>query len=340
MSNPRKTVKGDLRILTLDGGGVRGALTAQILENLERYLKEKNGDNLPLGQRFDLIAGTSVGAILALSLAMGKSAKETVEHWVGDGNAKSGKIQQIFGKPKSFPRWFFLTEKHNSDALRDALQDWFEKRKLADLGRRPKHCQVLITSTALANPSLRTWKSEIRPKYAGRADKMLADVAYASAAAPTFFRAQMKENFDSPNADGGLCANNPAVPAIVEALGMGYGLDQIRLVSVGTGVPCGMPYDPNKIGTGGGLRWLLKLKPKAIPLIELMMQAQSDLAHQQAKFMLKDRGLYLRIDRQLKFPMTLDEIDKVNLLKAYADLTREDHDILDLIFPEAAELAE
>jgi predicted acylesterase/phospholipase RssA len=373
MSDCDKTDSGFCRILSLDGGGVRGALTARMLRNMERYLNDKDGKDRPLGQRFDLIAGTSVGGILALSLAMGKRAEEIVEYWVDgkeaetgqtpsqtppspneqsaghgrttqrlggeseqsreDGDKKGGKIQQIFGHPQPLGRWLFRMAKHDSKALKEALTEWFGEKKLNELGQSPNAPHVLVTSTALAKPSLRTWKSPRRPEYAARADQKLSDVAYASAAAPTFFHAQTDAAFDSPNADGGLCANNPAVVAIIEALGMGFGLDQIRLVSVGTGIPCAMPYDPNKIGAGGALRWLFKWKPKAIPLIELMMEAQSDMVHQQAKFLLKDRGLYLRIDRQLKFPMTLDELGKINLLAAYADLTADDHQALETIFP-------
>jgi len=82
------------------------------------------------------------------------------------------------------------------------------------------------------------------------------------------------------------------------------------------------------------VRWFFKRERRTIkiPLIELIMQAQSDMARQQAKFMLDKRGLYLRIDRQLRFPMTLDELDKVNLLSAYADLTAEEHQALAEMF--------
>ncbi|MCB4763520.1 MAG: patatin-like phospholipase family protein, partial [Sulfurovum sp.] len=62
------------KILTLDGGGVRGYLSANILVKMEKILNEKNGENINIGQRFDLIAGTSTGAIIAGLLAQGVSA--------------------------------------------------------------------------------------------------------------------------------------------------------------------------------------------------------------------------------------------------------------------------
>ena len=65
-----------MKILSLDGGGVRGYLTAMILENVEKQLNLRDGTNKPLGGYFDLIAGTSTGAIIAGLLAIGKSASE------------------------------------------------------------------------------------------------------------------------------------------------------------------------------------------------------------------------------------------------------------------------
>ena len=76
-----KTGKGyflsnKFRILSLDGGGVRGYLTTLILENIEKQLNNQDGSTKPLGDYFDLIAGTSTGAIIGGLLATGKSAKE------------------------------------------------------------------------------------------------------------------------------------------------------------------------------------------------------------------------------------------------------------------------
>ncbi len=343
--------KEHVRILSLDGGGVRGILQARILKNMEQYLNHKDGSELPLGKRFDLIAGTSVGAIMGLSLAMGKSASETLEHWAGEPDG-AGKIQEIFGRPRSRPQWLLRKTKYDSGALQRALEEWFKSDiKLQDLGPLNDLPHVVITSTALARPSLRSWKSPWTKDFVSRAGRKLSEVAYASAAAPTFFAPSGSERTDAPdgsgqsdapNVDGGLCANNPAVVAITEALRMGASLERIRLVSVGTGIPCGMPYDPNGIGKKGALRWFLTLwtRPSimpdlAIPLLELILEAQSSMAHEQARFMLggeKGKHRYLRINPQLKFPMKLDEIKKVNLLTAYADLDNKTNRALEDIF--------
>ena len=79
------------------------------------------------------------------------------------------------------------------------------------------------------------------------------------------------------------------------------------------------------------MRWFLKLwtspsfiPSPAIPLIELMIEAQSDMAHHQANFLVGQER-YLRINPQLKFPMKLDEIEKIGYLKAYSDLTKGEY---------------
>ena len=315
-----KECNGIIRILSLDGGGARGLLSAQILKNMEAYLNITEGKNQPLAERFDLITGTSIGAFIALSLAIGKSAEEIFSYLNGKPG-KRGKIYDIFDKPQGVLSWLWKQSKYSANPLKDALNERFGESKLSDIDS--KKIRVLITSASLAKPSLRTWKNAFKPEFAERANRQLADIAYASAAAPTFFPPQTEKEFDAPLVDGGICANNPAVAAIVEAVGLGYDLQQIHLVSVGTGIPGGMPYDPNTIGNKGALRWLVNRKEKTVPLIELMFQSQADMTHRQAEFLLKKNNGYLRINPQLKFPMSLDDTKKLNLLSGYADLDQK-----------------
>src|SRR6266571_1885933 len=61
------------RVLSLDGGGARGYLSIKILANIEAYIDDRTQKKIPVGQRFDLIAGTSTGGIIALGLASGRT---------------------------------------------------------------------------------------------------------------------------------------------------------------------------------------------------------------------------------------------------------------------------
>src|SRR6266850_1974280 len=70
------------RVLSIDGGGVRGFLAASILANIETYLNDATGERVALGQRFDFLGGTSAGGLIALGLGMGRTAAEMRELFV------------------------------------------------------------------------------------------------------------------------------------------------------------------------------------------------------------------------------------------------------------------
>ena len=72
-------MKNKIKVLSLDGGGVKGYLSAKILFNIETLLNQENSEYINIGQRFDLIVGTSTGGIIACALSIGKSAKEIFE---------------------------------------------------------------------------------------------------------------------------------------------------------------------------------------------------------------------------------------------------------------------
>lgn len=90
-----------MKILSLDGGGVRGYLTAMILENVEKQLNLRDRSNKPLGEYFDLIAGTSTGAIIAGLLAIGKNASEVRKIYEDD-------IKEIFSNEMKRNKFDFL----------------------------------------------------------------------------------------------------------------------------------------------------------------------------------------------------------------------------------------
>ncbi len=103
------------------------------------------------------------------------------------------------------------------------------------------------------------------------------------------------------------------------------------MVSIGTGQQCAMPYDFQKLRHGGISAWSLRFDRNHrsfpfvapdVPIIEIVLQSQSQLVHFQAKFLLKEN--YLRINPELKFPMSLDDVEKVDELKNLSDITAAD----------------
>ncbi len=118
-------------ILALDGGGARGYLSVKILEHVEAHLNALTGQNLPLGARFDLIAGTSTGGIAALALALGLAAHEVSALY-------ETYIPQIFGSAMRRFRWTdYFRPRYRTAALRRALQVFFRG---AHTRRRADRC--------------------------------------------------------------------------------------------------------------------------------------------------------------------------------------------------------
>jgi hypothetical protein len=109
----------NFRILALDGGGLRGTFTAAVLAKWDDLLKAGGGNNLI--SHFDLVAGTSTGAILAIGLAMGLKPHEILEFYEKKGS-------QIFPKDRKLRHW--LKSKHDSATLRDLLTEVYGDKTL------------------------------------------------------------------------------------------------------------------------------------------------------------------------------------------------------------------
>lgn len=304
-----------IKVLSLDGGGVKGYLTAKILFNIETLLNQENNENINIGQRFDLIVGTSTGGIIACALSIGKSAKEIFELY-------ETLIPKIF-TPKS--RGFFKA-KYSNKALKEELEGILENKTLKDV--KTKLC---ITSVDVENSSPRFHKSDYFDRNAPRQDEKLIDLALATSAAPTYF--PLIDAKHSTNlTDGGVVANNPSLVALIDAMQLANNIEDISLLSIGTGEQCHMPYDVEKLKNSGKIRWMFGSKknktinifPNGSPLLELLMESQSKLAHFQAGFLLKER--YLRINPKLSISIELDDKDKIDSLKNLADVNKDDLD--------------
>lgn len=326
-------------VLSLDGGGVRGYLSAKILANIEHLLNEENGEDVNIGQRFDLIAGTSTGGIIACALAMGKSAKEVFELY-------ETLIPKVF-TPSSDG---VFEPKYSNEILRGELENILGSKTLKDVTT-----DLCITSVDVENSSPRFHKSSYFGRNATRLDEKLIDLALATSAAPTYF--PLVNTLHSTNlADGGMVANNPSLVGLIDAMQLtDNNLKNISLVSIGTGEQCYMPYDIENLKNGGKQDWIVDIEKgtkinqvitniknkeskfkmakdyyfcndkvfgsKGSPILELLMDSQSKLAHFQTSFLLKDD--YIRINPKLSIPIALDSVDKVESLKNLADINRE-----------------
>ncbi|MGA9851710.1 MAG: CBASS cGAMP-activated phospholipase [Gammaproteobacteria bacterium] len=314
-------VSDNFCVLSLDGGGSRGYLSIRYLENLETHLNRSTGRTVSLGERFDFIVGTSTGGIIALGLAVGISAGKIRE-------LHETYLPKIFG-PKArhlLPWW---RPKYDNRILRDFLIECFGRRCLADL-----NTDACIIGVGLQNAQSRLFKTDYLARNSGRLQERLVDVALCTSAAPTYFASHSSQH-SSYIVDGGLCANNPSMIALVEALQFErkskrgrnpeHSLNtasgtRLRMLSVGTGIPHAVSYDYRTLINTGGKGWTRKFSSP--PFFEITMQSQSTLVHDQAQLLLKQN--YMRFNPRLNFSMALDDVSQLKALDNLSDLTEED----------------
>lgn len=197
-----------------------------------------------------------------------------------------------------------------------------EDKTLADL-KEPRLC---ITSVDVENSSPRFHKSDYFDRNDTRLDEKLIDIVLATSAAPTYFPlVNMKHSTNLT--DGGIVANNPSLVGLIDAIEISGNKEKISLISIGTGEQCHMPYNVDKLKNGGKQNWMLQRKENTIldmgsPILELLMDSQSKLAHHQTQFLLKDK--YLRLNPKLSVPIELDSVDKLDSLKNLADISQQD----------------
>lgn len=254
------------RILSLDGGGIRGALTLGFLQEMEDVLRKQNGDrpDFRLCDYFDLIGGTSTGSIIAACLAIGKSVTEIKEMYFELGGkifAKKYKWWNIFETGKA------LHAGYDHVPLENELKAAFGAIKLG--GEQIKTGLCIVAKRADTNS---VWPLINHPqgKYydsvlGNNKDIDLWKAVRASSAAPTYFLPQTIEvGGDLPAAafvDGGVSmANNPSLQLLMVATLKGFpfhwktGVDNLLVISVGTGMSR-LTRLPEKIEANNLLHW-------------------------------------------------------------------------------------
>src|SRR5580693_19783 len=174
---------GPKRLLALDGGGVRGALTVAFLERIETLLKERYGDDIRLGDYFDLVGGTSTGAVIAGALALG---------------FKTAQVKDFYLKLAPFAfrraRWHIpvLQAKFDARGLRQQIEEVVGDRVLSSPDLITGFCLItkrMDTGSPWIisnNPKAPYWKS-LRHGEIGNEDYPLVNLVRASTAAPHFF---------------------------------------------------------------------------------------------------------------------------------------------------------
>lgn len=298
------------RVLSIDGGGIRGIIPAMMLAEIERR------SNQPIAEMFDMIAGTSTGGILALGLTKPGdhdfnqpqySAKDLVELYQREG-------QRIFREifPGKTDEWLF-NPKHRADGKDAVLTEYLGNTPIAAALK-----EVFVTSydTQLRKPVFFT--SNRRAEDCDRnlnfrkvcSGFTLKQAAMATSAAPTFFEPYQIETAqrDTPCGiyslvDGAVYANNPTLLALLEARMSYYRarqeelhLKEILIVSLGTGSMV-QPYPYEQIRGWGKLQWIQ-------PFIQMTFDGQSEAVDSQLSSFLRASG---SANNYFRFQADLDE---------------------------------
>lgn len=228
--------KGPKRILTLDGGGIRGALTLGYLERIEEILQDRHKNpELRLCDYFDLIGGTSTGSIIAAGLAIGMSATEVKEMYLNLGG-------KVFSRNKF---WKLLKAYFDARHLKKELKNVFGDTLLGD-GEKIKTGLCIFAKRADTG-SIWTLINHPEGKYfPALKNILLRQAVRASTAAPTYFipeEISIGHEEKGVFIDGGVSmVNNPALMMFLMVTSQGFpykwelGEDDIFLVSIGTGV--------------------------------------------------------------------------------------------------------
>lgn len=271
-----------LHILALSGGGIRGIFSARILELIEEETR------VPCHKLFDLIAGTSIGGIIAIGLAKGVPARR-----IRLAIEKFG--PHIFKSRYPGAGWFGA--RYGTELLCRAVRAILGNAAAEKIGSIEVPLIVTTVDQTTAAPRLIVSNA---PAY-GKGDFFtLLDAALATSAAPTYFPAHLVGGHSF--IDGGVIANAPDVIAITEAIRtVGVDIGEVYLLGVGT---AGLRQwgRIEGIGAPGRFGWLIRHK-----LFDLTIGAQEALAQDQVNILLGRRAL--RIDAQPQELIPFDRAD-------------------------------
>lgn len=280
------------RILSLDGGGIRGLYPATVL----RLLEEQRPGFI---DSIDMFAGTSTGGIIALGLAAGVPI-EKIEHIY---KTRGGEIfKKDFWARLGVGKLFNSEYKNNG--LKKILEEVLgESTILDDLDKK-----VLISTFRLNRKYFFNRTDSIqrgyRPKFyhnfegpTSDGSWRVVDVAMMTSAAPTYFPSYRG------HIDGGVVSNNPSVPAVAKALKEGASLDDVRVLSIGT-------LDDRNSIEGSTLNWgVIKW---AKPLVSIMMDGVSEVNNYICTNVLKTN--YFRVNSFIEgSPIPMDSSSPVDI---------------------------
>jgi patatin-like phospholipase/acyl hydrolase len=250
LSLPQTAQKDRVRVLSIDGGGIRGILPGGLLNYIETNLTQKIGAQFHFAQHIHLMAGTSTGGIISLGLTMPGGERGQPKYTTQTLlDLYTTKGQEIFPEP-----WCCLKKivesKYSTKGIEKYLNEYFGEAYISE-----SVCPTVITSFDLKNNEAHTFDS-LQAKADERKNFQRKGVGRATSAAPTYFpsaivKNKLEEEFEF--VDGGIYANNPTLLAIQRALQLYPNAQEYVIYSFGTGQSA--KQDLSYLGTGGLIQW-------------------------------------------------------------------------------------
>jgi patatin-like phospholipase/acyl hydrolase len=295
-----------MKVLSIDGGGIRGLIPALVLAEVERRTGRR------IAEMFDLIAGTSTGAILACGLACrgpdgapAHTAEELAELYVTEGPKifDPSLVKQVTSLGG------LIDERYDDAALNDALATYLGDARLKDV-----LTDVFVTAYDIQDRFAFFFRSS-RARTDDEYDFSLAEAARASSAAPTYFEPVAVTDAAGartyPLIDGGVYAVNPAMCAYVEVADAPTELEV--LASLGTGAQT-KAYELDDVKGWGQIEWVR-------PLLDIMFDGVADTVDFQAATLAGER--YMRFQADLRYASdALDDASPANLRRLEGDAER------------------
>lgn len=270
-NGPATVVRNPFQILCLSGGGFRGLYSATLLEMLEKKAEK------PLSEVFDLIAGTSIGGILAIGLAAGVKASHLREAFEQNAESIFPRFHTVKGIRIPRLKTGILKGRYPQEGLKAAIESMFSSAGAVSI--QDLKTKIVVSSVDVTDNAPRVFTSGEQ----NSPSTLLVDIALATSAAPSYFPEHKLGN--NILVDGGLIANAPDMIAVMYALRTER-LDDIRMLSIGTAGREGGKASRNPRSSG----WLNGGKDVFL----LTLDAQEQLSVSWTEELL--RGHYVRID--------------------------------------------
>lgn len=268
------------KILAIDGGGIKGVFSVSLLAEIERMC----GGNIC--DYFDLLAGTSTGAIIAAALSIKIPAYDILELYINKGI-------------NIFPRksWKLFKGKYSTEPLKKELARIFKDKKMKDSNTR-----LLIPAYNLSTDSVQIFKTPHAKNLYFDKDRKIKEVLLATTAAPMYFSPYKMQG--GTYMDGGVGANNPSLVAYIEGITRcGWNKDEIMILNIGNVTSGKNTTGKEKMGLANFLT-----------MQQCFMNAESQYATNICRLLMGDK--YIRIEESAKKgEVQLDKVDQVSLTK-------------------------